>query len=199
MIQFPYMCAHYEVAAKKIKANYSEFDTSKLDLKDHYDVYPGYEAPVATENGIEIMKWGFPAPWMPGKNEHKLFNAKSETLDEKASFKNVLAQRCLIFASSFYEYKTNKDGSKEKVNIILPDREVFTVAGLYKSFKNSEGAMEQVYTMLTTSPNKFMQDIHHRMIVILDEDKEKEYLNSDLTEYDQISHFFTPYQGKMEI
>jgi putative SOS response-associated peptidase YedK len=192
------MCAHYEFSKTKNLKDYYDYNNS-IELKEKYDVYPGYEAPVATENGIEIMKWGFPAPWMPGKNEHKLFNAKSETLDEKASFKKVLAQRCLIFATSFYEYTTNKDGSKEKLNILLPDREIFTVAGLYKSFKNSEGKDEQVFTMLTTTPNKFMKEIHHRMIVILEKEQEKDYLNTDLVEYDQISDYFKPYQGDMEV
>ncbi len=192
------MCAHYNFSKGKDIEQYYDM-RANFDLKESYDVYPGYEAPVVTENGIELMKWGFIAPWVQGKNKHKLFNAKSETLDEKASFREVLAQRCLIPLTSFFEYKTEDDGKKKRVEITLPDRKIFSVAGLYKYFKGENGDEIPTYTMITTPAGNYMKAIHNRGIAILDRDEEKEYLNSDMTEYSEISSFFKPYDSEMRI
>lgn len=58
------------------------------------------------------MRWSLVPHFFKGKlNEFKLIlnNCRSETIDEKASFKGPLknGQRCVILAEGFFEWKKN--------------------------------------------------------------------------------------------
>ena len=52
-------------------------------------------------NYPEFMKWGIAPSW--SKNKVNITNARSETLLEKADFKNSL--RCIFIADGYYEWK----------------------------------------------------------------------------------------------
>ncbi|XP_008811415.1 abasic site processing protein YoqW isoform X2 [Phoenix dactylifera] len=125
----------------------------------------GREAPV-----IHCMKWGL-VPSFTKKTEKpdhfKMFNARSESIKEKASFRRLIpTNRCLVAVEGFYEWK--KDGSrKQPYYIHFKDHRPLVFAALYDSWVNSEGEILHTFTILTTRSSTALQWLHDRMPVIL--------------------------------
>jgi len=112
---------------------------------------------------------------------NKMINARSETVDSKPSFKNAFKKRrCLIPADGFYEWKGPK-GSKQPVYITLPDGEPFGFAGLWAVWDDKGKAEEPLYTctIITTDASPPIQDIHHRMPVILIPEAFEDWIKAD--------------------
>ncbi|KAJ7961657.1 Embryonic stem cell-specific 5-hydroxymethylcytosine-binding protein [Quillaja saponaria] len=166
-----------------------------------YNVSPGSNLPVVLrEDGpdcvghvLHCMKWGL-IPSFTKKNEkpnhYRMFNARSESLGEKASFRRLVPKsRCLVAAEGFYEWK--KDGSKKQPYYIhFKDGRPLVFAALYDSWKDAEGErllpkegkgceILYTFTILTTSSSSALQWLHDRMPVILgDKGSTDTWLNS---------------------
>ncbi|KAL6563496.1 hypothetical protein OROGR_002455 [Orobanche gracilis] len=164
-----------------------------------YNVAPGFNVPVVRpddegdSNGVVLhcMKWGL-VPSFTKKTEKidhfKMFNARSESIREKASFRRLLPKnRCLVSVEGFYEWK--KDGSrKQPYYIHFNDGHPLVFAALYDSWKNSEGEILYTFTIITTSSSSSLEWLHDRMPVILGNKESTDcWLNdSSLTNLDKI-------------
>jgi putative SOS response-associated peptidase YedK len=96
-----------------------------------------------------------------------MINAWAETVAEKPAFKEPLERRrCLIPADGFYEWKRNGK-TKQPYCFEVGDREPFAFAGLWDSWRAPDGSTLETCTILTTTPNQLLTDIHDRMPVIL--------------------------------
>ena len=86
------------------------------DLPPRYNVAPTQLVPVirAVSDGsrrLSMMRWGLVPSWAKDPREG-LINARSETVNEKPSFRQAYRQRrCIIPASGFYE-RQKVDGRK---------------------------------------------------------------------------------------
>ncbi|WP_432221908.1 SOS response-associated peptidase [Flavobacterium sp. TMP13] len=124
-------------------------------------------------------------------------NAHIETLNEKATFKNILDHRCLIVATSYYEWRHYEDKTKQKFRISSQGEEIFSFAGLYSNWLNKETAEEKLtFTMITTETNETMRHVHNikkRIPVML----KKEDVNKWLSGSPQISQFAFPYEAPL--
>ncbi|KAK7293207.1 hypothetical protein RJT34_16070 [Clitoria ternatea] len=143
-----------------------------------YNVSPGFNMPVIRREDVSdsegyvlhCMKWGL-IPSFTKKTEkpdhYRMFNARSESIDEKASFRRLLPKsRCLVAVEGFYEWK--KDGSrKQPYYIHFKDGRPLVFAALYDSWQNSEGETLYTFTIVTTSSSSALQWLHDRMPVIL--------------------------------
>ena len=110
------------------------------------------------------LRWGLVPFWAKGLNiGSKMINAQSETCATKPAFRDAFkTRRCLVVADGFYEWPV-----KDKPRLItLKDAEPFAFAGLWESWGPKNDKTE-TFTILTTTPNEFMADLHHRMPVIL--------------------------------
>ncbi|MEI4770623.1 SOS response-associated peptidase [Psychrobacillus sp. FJAT-51614] len=149
-------------------------------------------------NRMGPLKWGLVPPFAKDeKIGYKMINARSETVDEKPSFRQAfLKRRCLIPMDSFYEWKTNSDG-KVPMRIKMKSDEVFTVAGLWEIWKAPNGKKTYTCTLLTTEANTLMKDIHHRMPVILKRENEKEWLDSSLQDKEELKSLLVAYDASL--
>ncbi|PHT29911.1 hypothetical protein CQW23_30497, partial [Capsicum baccatum] len=143
-----------------------------------YNVSPGFNVPVVrrendlTDDGavVHCMKWGL-VPSFTKKTEkpdhYKMFNARSESIKVKASFRRLVPKnRCLVAVEGFYEWKN--DGSKKQPYYIhFKDGQPLVFAALYDSWKNPEGEVLYTFTILTTSVSLSLVWLHDRMPVIL--------------------------------
>ena len=57
--------------------------------------------------------------------------------------------------------------TKIPMRIKLKSDELFAMAGIWERWKSPKGNTVYTCTVITTTPNKLMQDIHDRMPVIL--------------------------------
>ncbi len=105
-----------------------------------------------------------------------IFNSRIETIKGKVYWSRLLStNKCIVPMTAFYEWKT-EGKKKTKYRVFLPDERIFFVPAVY--FKDKE---ENIFaSLITTIPNKFIKQIHHRMPVILDIESAIGFLNDDL-------------------
>ncbi len=79
---------------------------------------------------LKPLRWGLVPSWSDDKKiGASMINARSETVDEKRSFKKLFAEhRCLIPADGYYEWLT-EGKKKQPYRIERPDRSLFCFAG----------------------------------------------------------------------
>jgi putative SOS response-associated peptidase YedK len=144
------------------------------------------------------MKWGFLPTWAKDPNDtfkYKTFNARAEDIFEKPTWRSAIRHtRCLIPANGFYEWQALKDG-KQPYFIHPKDQQLFAFAGIYNIWKNDQGEELDTYSIITTSPNKEMSEIHNRMPVILHPKNEKQWLDTSNDTPESIVDLLKPYDN----
>lgn len=140
-----------------------------------------------TENGHELaeMHWGLVPPWAkPGQFKQPLINARSETIWEKPSFRNLIkSNRCIIIANGFYEWN-RAESPKQPYRIRLKDQQSvaqqsvaqksMAMAGIYQVSK--EGELQ--CCIVTMQANSDMASVHHRMPVIVENENMHGWLSA---------------------
>jgi len=171
------MCGRYSLDKEmdEILIRYKAINKAK-EYKPKREIYPTDEGLVVLENEereIMYMKWGF----LTSFSKRPIINARSETIFEKATFKDsFLNRRCIIPIDSYYEWE-NVDGKKIKRNIRIEGDSIFSLAGIYNIFKIGD-EKHLAYVIITTNANKKISHIHERMPAILSKENEDIWLNS---------------------
>jgi putative SOS response-associated peptidase YedK len=167
------MCGRFTLTAdpELIQQTFN-LDTIPASMTPRYNVAPSQPVAVITnENPRELTfhRWGLIPSWSKDpKIGNRMINARSETADEKPSFRAAFKRRrCLIPADGFYEWMSRKDG-KAPMYIHLQDRELFAFAGLWEIWHSPQGDEMRTCTILTGDANEFIRPLHHRMPIILD-------------------------------
>jgi putative SOS response-associated peptidase YedK len=150
-------------------------------LTPRYNIAPTQTAPViVAENGhnrLVLMRWGLIPFWAKDASiGSKMINARLESIMDKPAFKYALKQRrCLVPADGYYEWQKNAQG-KAPLRIVLPQRELFSFAGLWEKWYTAAGHTVFSFTIITTTPAPSVAAIHHRMPVILPREQEDYWL-----------------------
>ena len=194
------MCGRYELAETGAIQTRFNISSDPGSVAPRYNVAPTQTLPVVVKqspNRLVLMRWGLIPAWAKdGKTETPLINARAETLAQKRTFRQLLsAQRCLVPASGFYEWKQTAAG-KVPHYIRLKDEALFAFAGLYDRWTDQSGTELFSYTIITTEPNELMAGIHNRMPVILPREAEEAWLNPDETEAEQLLPLLRPYPAE---
>jgi putative SOS response-associated peptidase YedK len=128
---------------------------------------------------LSYFRWGLIPHWAKDeKIGSKMINARAESIEEKPSFRNAFRQRrCLVLADGFYEWKNEK--KKIPYRITLKDKQPFAMAGIWETWKNPEGKIINSFSIITTTANELMKNIHERMPVILPPEFEETWLKSN--------------------
>ncbi len=126
------------------------------------------QRPESPERSFAWMKWGLIPYWAKDASMGvRTINARAETAAELPAFREALRKRrCLVPADGFYEWqKIGK--SKQPLCFTMSDESVFGFAGLWERWKDAEGKWLETCSILTTTPNRLLEDVHDRMPVIL--------------------------------
>ncbi len=190
------MCYHIALKIKRSKheAHIGAKTIIIPELAEKISGFSHQQHPVITANSVnlpEFMSWGLIPNWVNSQvqaTEIRNFtlNAKSETINEKPSFKHLISSnRCLVPVSGFYEWQTR---GKKKIPyfIGLAQHEVFFLAGLWDVWQNPTlNKPVSSFTIITTSANDLMAEIHNskkRMPCIVLPEQQEEWLTMPLTE-----------------
>ena len=150
----------------------------KSNLRPNYNVAPTHEIVAFTGHGIELLRWGLIPIWAKEKPKFSTFNAKSQGIEDKATWKGSLKKmRCIIPANSFYEWK-REGKTKTPYSIGKKDGSLLFFAGLHAFNDKIDGEIRS-FTIITTEPNDYMAKIHNRMPVILNEKQAGVWLDGD--------------------
>jgi putative SOS response-associated peptidase YedK len=198
------MCGRYAFwSVDSLSERYTA--VNKFSFEPSYNIAPGNLSPVITRNSpnkIVLMKWGLIPFWAKDPRiGYKMINARAEGIENKPAFrKPVRASRCLIPLNGFYEWKRlNLEGKEEKIPWFfgLPDKKIFSLAGIYDTWKDAEGKQILSYVIITTKANGLMSKVHDRMPVILNQPDEDKWLDKD-TPVDNLLTLLVPWKGKLE-
>jgi putative SOS response-associated peptidase YedK len=124
---------------------------------------------------LDRYRWGLVPSWSKDPSiGNKMFNARSETVATKPSFRSAFKrQRLLIPVDGFYEWD-RRGGAKVPHFFTRTDGSPIVLAGLYERWHDPEAAPDapslQTCTVLTTTPGDDIDGIHDRMPVILERD-----------------------------
>lgn len=199
------MCGRATLAKKpkELEKRYkAKFVQAELDVKNplpNYNIAPTHWHPVLTntpENPLQFFKWGLIPHWAKDtKIASKLINARSETILDKPAFRSIHQKRCLVPYDGFYEWKRN---GKERIpyRITLPDTPIFSVAGIWETWKNPNGEVIPTFTVLTQPPNELMKSIHDRMPAILPPEQELLWLDNEMPIKDLLQ-LIQPYPSEL--
>lgn len=177
------MCGRFEIIPEKIKTDFlpflEELTNEKIEFRNFTTVKGINTAPTdkilcfeKEENYfLSINRWGI--KFKP--DSPLIFNSRIETIKEKPYWKNLFARnKCLIPMTSFYEWKT-EGKKKQPYRIFLKEHSFFFVPAL---FHLSGG--EKFISLVTTTPNNFIRQIHHRMPVIFTKENALNFFLNDI-------------------
>ncbi|GGG40355.1 SOS response-associated peptidase [Chelatococcus composti] len=125
-------------------------------------------ADTAGRRHFALMRWGFIPAWAKDPAAMPLlFNARGETLVQKAAFRTAARhRRCLVPASAFYEWR--RDGTKTTPFMIeRADGGLMLFAGVWETYASPNGSEIDTVAIVTTSANGALASLHPRMPVII--------------------------------
>lgn len=198
------MCGRYTSEGVDVAKLVERFDAEKKleEFQPNHNIKPTQSAPTVIEKDgkreLHLMQWGLIPFWAKDpKIGNKMFNARSETVGEKPSFKNLFKRkRCLVPATGFYEWKPEGRG-KVPYRFTVGDHEVFGFAGLYDSWRTPSGEMLYTYTIITTTANELVTHAHDRMPVILPRDKEEAWIDPSVEDPFFLQSLLEPYPAEL--
>jgi len=192
------MCGRF-VRAVSIEDIADEFEVDKpsFDLSPSYNIAPSQNIAIIMNDkkrSMALCRWGLIPSWAKDpKIGYKMINARAETVAEKPSFRSSFKKhRILVPATGFYEWK--KEGtSKVPFYIGLTSGNPFGFAGLLSVWISPEKKQICTCTIITTSANDRLHEIHDRMPVIIHKTDEDRWLDPAEQDTDTLLSFLKPY------
>jgi putative SOS response-associated peptidase YedK len=193
------MCSHYQ-AIKERERFLRLFGVYPPDPEGKYDMWPGYTGvmvrrPRERDSGDDAVAaveavtglFGLLPHWAKdAKLARNTFNARSETVHEKPSFRDAWrrGQHCIIPADAIFEPDW-RSGKAVATRICRSDGEPMGIAGLWSSWRSPAGETVLSFTMLTINADDhpLMRHMHRpneekRMVVILPDAAQQDWLDA---------------------
>lgn len=195
------MCGRY-VMAKTAGDLVAEFDldpaSGDIILRESFNVAPTTDVPVilrrplrgdddgapAGNRELFVARWGLVPGWAKDAGVGvRAFNARSETVREKPTFRSaVKRRRCLIPADGYYEWlaPATPKGAKRPFFVHPADGSTIAFAGLYEWWRDPAAGEDQpwvlscsILTMDSPSPEEEgvlgeLGGLHDRLPIALD-------------------------------
>ena len=193
------MCSHYQ-ALKEQDKYFRYFGVAPPVDPSKHDLWPGYlgafirrhpnadvgDAAVPPREAVAGL-FGLVPHWSKDtKIARHTFNARSETVAEKPSFREAWkrAQHCIVPADALFEPDW-RSGKSVATRIVRADGEPLGLAGLWSSWRSPKGEIVHSYTMLTVNADDhpLMRMFHKptdekRMVVILPTNRYQDWLQA---------------------
>jgi len=153
-----------------------------LDWSPVYNLCPTQDSPIVRiafgELRIDRMRWQLvPAKELAFSTKLSTINARSEGVFSSSLYRDLIVrQRCIVPVSGFYEWKRSGE-IRRPFRIYLRDEAIMSIAGIWDTWHQGTPDQRHSFSILTTSANDFMKDIHSRMPVILDRSHEAAWLD----------------------
>jgi putative SOS response-associated peptidase YedK len=178
------MCGRFNLRdPKAIVERFGFMDWSDKRIEPRFNIAPSQEIltivqlPLAEGSfAAQTAVWGLKPFWLE-KGKPPPINARAESLLSSRMFRE--AQRCLIPATGFYEWR-----NRQPMHIQLRDGQPFAFAGLWLPAVHH--ASLPTAAIVTTRPNELMSTIHNRMPAILRREDELRWLDPSLEDPRQL-------------
>ncbi|OZM73705.1 DUF159 family protein [Amycolatopsis antarctica] len=149
---------------------------------------------------LRVMRWGLVPFWAkdPAMGS-RMINARAESAAEKPAFRKALrARRCLVPADGWFEWRAGTNGTagaakktpKQPYYMTPKDGSPLAMAGLWETWRDPRGEPDQAplitFSVLTTDAVGQLQDVHHRMPLLLPRTYWDTWLDPDNAEVDEL-------------
>jgi putative SOS response-associated peptidase YedK len=171
------------------------------EAEPSYNVAPTHNILAVREGGdgreMTFLKWGLVPSWAKDASiGARLINARSETVEEKPSFRDAFRRRrCVIPADGFYEWR-REGGRKQPFFFRMRDERPFGLAGIWERWEGAGGEAINSCTILTTEANGVLRPVHDRMPVILHPEEHSVWLEGGAREMESLIELLRPYPAK---
>ncbi|GGF63890.1 putative SOS response-associated peptidase YoqW [Paenibacillus albidus] len=197
------MCGRYTltVTMEELMLRYLVQDATIIHYAPNYNVAPMQNIPAvigsSSGNRLGELRWGLVPAWSKDPLcGSRMINLRAETVAAKPSFQHLLSsRRCIIPVDGFYEWC--KSGSvKQPMRIVMQDNSIFSLAGIYDTWVDSQGSKLNTCSIITTEASHLLAPIHHRMPVILDRDTEVQWLDRSQRDPAALVRLLRPYPAE---
>lgn len=150
------------------------------ELGPRYNVAPTDDALVVVQReerrAITAYRWGLVPHWSTDlKSGSRMFNARAETITTSPAFRAAFQRRrCLVPVDAFYEWR-RIGKERQPYAIGREDGQPLVLAGLWAGWRDPASdpdapLVRRTFTIVTTTPNAVMAELHDRMPVVLPQD-----------------------------
>ncbi len=170
-------------------------------VEPRFNIAPSQEILAVRDEGdgreTAFFRWGLVPSWAKDASAGaRLINARSETVEEKPSFRDAFRRRrCIIPADGFYEWR-RAGGSKQPYYFRMRDESPFGFAGLWERWEGDGGRALNSCTILTTEANDVLRPVHDRMPVILHSEDYALWLEAGERERTVLRELLRPYPAE---
>ena len=161
--------------------NIFNITNSDFNITQSYNISPGQNVNIILsyklENYLLESNWGYTFINSNTQNKQIVINSRIETINSKLLFKDsFLKRKCIIPANGYFEW-SQKEGQKKPYLIKLGDGELIYFAGVWRKEKYNDDK-RRVFSIITKAANKKINEIHHRMPVVLNANNAQDYLET---------------------
>ena len=161
--------------------NIFNITNSDFNITQSYNISPGQNVNIILsyklENYLLESNWGYTFINSNTQNKQMVINSRIETINSKLLFKDsFLKRKCIIPANGYFEW-SQKEGEKKPYFIKLGDGELIYFAGVWRKEKYNDDK-RRVFSIITKAANKKINEIHHRMPVVLNANDAQDYLDT---------------------
>lgn len=143
-----------------------------------------------------LARWGLIPAWAKNPSDMPLlFNARSESAIEKASFRTAMRhRRALVPVSGFYEWK-KLPGNRRQAYWLRPRKGgLVALAGLLETWSEPGGSEMDTAAILTTGASADIRHIHDRMPVVIQQEDFARWLDCRTQEPRHVAELMRPAQ-----
>ena len=161
--------------------NIFNITNADFNITQSYNISPGQNVNIILsyklENYLLESNWGYTFINSNTQNKQIVINSRIETINSKLLFKDsFLKRKCIIPANGYFEW-SQKEGENKTYLITLGDGELIYFAGVWRKEKFNDDK-RRVFSIITKAANKKINEIHHRMPVILNANNAQDYLET---------------------
>lgn len=161
-----------------------------------YNIGPGQPVGLIRQGDhrpfFALARWGFIPSWAKPPRAKPVFNARSETVAEKAYFKHAFKRRrCLVPADGFYEW-SSVQGGKVPFCVRPVDKRVVAFAGVWETAVDPDGGEIDTAAILTTEAGSDLKQVHIREPVVIAREDYARWLETDERFAESLSDMFAP-------
>lgn len=148
-----------------------------------WNIAPTDEAIVVVERddrrALTSYRWGLIPHWAPdARIASRTFNARAESVATMPAFRESFRRRrCLVPVDGFYEWR-RVGSARVPYRVFRPDGRPLVLAGLWSGWRDpATDEVRRTFTIVTTTPNSVVAELHDRMPVIVPDDAWSRWLD----------------------
>ena len=189
------VCGRYAVQQDpaRLAHDFGAFDRTDGEVAPDFNVTPTKTVPIVVQRGqersVRPVRWGLVPTWAKDATSGPpMINARAESITVKPAYAESAARRrCLMPATGWYEWRPG-DRVRQPYLCTRSDGAALAMAAVFSAWWPPGNAQRPLVTcaVVTTDAVGDFADVHHRMPLVLPEQRWAEWLDPARTEVDAL-------------